>query len=159
MGRQATAYGDAMRAFVARVCKELVLEIDKELRKRGTGTPVDTGHARACWIPSVGSPVFSDPSGNDQSAHDAGVGAVLSFKLGDGVLYVSNAAPYIGLLNRGTSKQAPAMFIEACVDRAVARVQARYEGRIDLGRSQIQSGFGAPGAGNLASAYSPFGDD
>jgi len=161
MGRQAAAIGDRLRSELANACKALALEIDRELRRKGIGTPVDTGHARAGWVPSVGTPVLAEVTGTDSSAHDQGVAQVLTFKLGDGALWISNAVPYVPRLNRGHSKQAPPLFIEAAVDRALVTIQARYAKRIDISglASQIRSELGAPGADNLASAYSPFGED
>lgn len=161
MGRQAAAIGEQLRATVAQACIALALEIDKELRRSKVGTPVDTGHARAGWIPSVGSPNVTEVVGTDSSAHQAGVAQVLTFKLGAGVLWIASAVPYIRRLNEGHSKQAPALFVEAAIDRALVTIQARYAQRIDISplASQIRSELGAPGAGNLASAYSPFGED
>lgn len=157
MGKQAQAIGEQLRNELANACKALTLEIDKELRRKGIGTPVDTGHARANWVPSVNTPRIEEQPGTSSAAHDQGVAAVLSFKLGDGVLYVSNGVPYIRRLNEGHSKQAPALFIEAAVDRALATVQRRYAGKIDISglASQIRSQLGAPGAVNLAQAFNP----
>lgn len=164
MGAQSRAYGIAMRRVVEQACKALVLEINRELRKSGSGTPVDTGHARANWVPSVGQP-YDGEHGPAVAALDAaeGAAAVLSFKLGDGALYITNNVPYLNALNYGHSKQAPRLFIEACVDRAIAKVQARFEGRIDLDRVAILGSsaggmeyLGGELAGNMADAYSPF---
>jgi hypothetical protein len=161
MGRQAAAIGERLHSALADACKALALEIVRELKRRGVGTPVDTGHARANWIPSVGSPSTTEAPGNSTAAQDQGVAQVLSFKLGDGVLWVSNVVSYVPMLNRGSSKQAPALFIEAAVDRALTTVQQRFAKRIDISElaSGIRSQLGASGAENLASAYSPFGDD
>ncbi len=157
MGKQSAAIGDRLRAELATASKALILEIDKELRKRGTGTPVDTGHARANWVPSIGAQHAGVVEGD--AAHEAGVASVLGFKLEDGSLFVSNGVPYINRLNYGHSKQAPAMFIEACVDRALTKIQTRYAGKMDIAASAVRSQIGAAGAENMASAYSPFGGD
>lgn len=145
MGAQARAIGDRLKRHIESIFKALTLEIDKELRK---STPVDTGHARANWVPSVGSPHVAVVEG--LAAHAAGVGRVLRFKLGDGSLWVSNAVEYVQILNYGTSSQAPPLWIEAAVDRAVATIQQRYNVKIDIDR---------PVGEGLASAYSPFADD
>lgn len=159
MGAQARAIGERLRKQIESIFKALTLEIDKEMRRDPSqgGTPVDTGHARANWVPSVGTPhvgeVDSVRVANTigSSEHAAGVAQVLRFKLGDGALWVSNSVPYIEILNYGWSDQAPPLFIEAAVDRAVATISARYSVRIDVDRPT--------GAENLAAAYSPFGDD
>ncbi len=164
MGSQSAAIGEQLRNALAQACRALALEIDKELRRSGTGTPVDTGHARANWVPSIGTPALEEVEG--LSAHAAGVAAVLKFKLGDGALFISNGVPYINRLNYGHSKQAPRLFVEACIDRALSTIQARYAGRISIDRASVFAGsaggqeyLGGEAAANLASSYSPFGGD
>lgn len=125
MGAAADALQAKLNALIERSVKALILEVNRELRKRGTGTPVDTGHARAAWIPAVGAPTLVEPIGADSSLATAGAAQVMAFKLGQGVLYISNVVPYVKRLNQGHSKQAPALFIEACIARAVATVKAK----------------------------------
>lgn len=156
MGAKAAREAEKLRKALTQAPKALILEIDKELRKR---TPVDTGNARANWVPSVGSPA---PNGD----RAAGSAAVLAYQLEQGPLFVSNGVPYIRQLNNGHSKQAPALFVEAAVDEALARVQAKYGAAINLDRAAILGSLagganylGGEMAGNLASAYSPFGGD
>lgn len=160
MGKQSSAIGDALRKQVANAAKMLILEIDANLRRdpASGGTPVDTGHARANWVPSLGVPHSVIESG--EGAHDAGVAAVLGYLLGQGALYEANAVPYIESLNYGHSQQAPAMFVERCVAEALQTVQQHFAGRIDISSAAAgyTSAVGGAGAENLASAYSPFGD-
>lgn len=144
MGEQSRRIGERLRKHIEQIFKALVLEIDRELRK---STPVDTGFARANWVPSVGSPHVGEVL--DAAARTAGLTQVIAFKLGDGALWISNGTEYIEILNYGTSDQAPPMWIEAAVDRAVATIQARYSVSIDIDR---------PVGEGLASAYSPFDD-
>jgi hypothetical protein len=125
---QVAAIAARLRAEAAEAAKTLVLEIDANLR---AATPVDTGHARANWVPSVGEAFAAEAAGS--AAHDAGVAQVLSFKLGDGDLYETNNVPYIGRLIGGSSSQAPAGWDLAAVDQAQQTVQARYDGlQIDV---------------------------
>lgn len=153
MATESRAIGEKLRRHIEQIFKALTLEIDRELRK---STPVDTGHARANWVPSVGAPHVGEAdvvrvgSTIGSSAHASGVAEVLRFKLGDGDLWVSNAAPYIEILNYGWSDQAPRMFIEAAVERAIATINARYSVSISIDR---------PVGEGLASAYSPFDSD
>ncbi len=153
MGRQAKDIAARLRKHVEQVFKALTLEIDRELR---ISTPVDTGFARANWVPSVGAPHVGEAEtvrvGRTvgSSEHAAGVADVLKFKLDDGSTWVCNSAAYIQALNYGHSKQAPAMFIEAAVDRAIATVQTRFGVKIDVDR---------PVGEGLASAYNPLGED
>lgn len=149
MGAQAEAIGARLNRHIEQIFKALTLEIDRELR---IATPVDTGFARASWVPSVGSPHVGEVQkvGAGSSEHAAGVSQVLRFKLEDGSTWVCNSAEYIQALNYGHSQQAPAMFIEAAVDRAIATMEARFGVRIDVDRSVGEG---------LADAYNPLGDD
>ena len=125
MGEAADRLQAKLHAIVERAAKALILEVNRELKKRGTGTPVDTGHARASWIPAVGAPNLVEPVGADGSIAQAGVAQVMAFKLGQGMLYLSNVAPYISRLNQGWSQKAPALFVEMCIARAMATVKAK----------------------------------
>jgi hypothetical protein len=149
-----------LKQEAANAAKALILEIDANLRK---ATPVDTGHARASWVPSVGTPSSAEPSGRSDSEHEAGIGAVLRFRLEDNELYETNNAPYINQLNLGNSKQAPAGFVEAAIDQAQQTIQQRYDGlQIDVtstGGGTFSDQAGGEAAANLAEAYSPFGGE
>ncbi len=133
MGAQADAIIAKRRTLIGDVVKATLLEIDANLRRSPDqgGTPVATGWARANWVPALGSPHRGEVPADD-SAHDAGVASILKFVLGQGPLYESNSAPYINSLNYGHSKQAPAMFIERCVDEALQTMQQQLAGRLDL---------------------------
>lgn len=151
--------GDLTR-HVERAAKALILEIDANLKRSPAmgGTPVATGHARASWVPSVGSPSALEPSGASASANAAGIVQILSWKLDGGTLYLSNNAPYILRLNLGSSHQAPAGFIEACIDQAVATIKQKFGVAFDVrtsGAGTFSDEAGGIAAGNLADAYNP----
>ena len=77
-------------------------------------TPVDTGRARNSWVLSRDKNNFLDAKGGYTAAIGGpGLGPVSSTKIE--TLYATNGTPYIEDLNRGTSKQAPARFVEATV--------------------------------------------
>lgn len=92
-------------------------------------TPRDTGWARSNWISAKGRPpsLPDQPSGRPtsgdvgqaQAAQAAGAASLLSYRLQDGPVYISNHVPYIQSLNTGTSKQAGSEFVERAVERAV----------------------------------------
>lgn len=87
-------------------------------------TPVDTGWARANWIPSVTAPVQdTDGSpGNVQTGQQrAGQAQVLGYRLANGRTFVTNNVPYILRLNDGSSTQAPRGFVEAAIRKALTR--------------------------------------
>jgi hypothetical protein len=154
MGEAADRLQRKLESLIERAAKALILEVNRELRRKGTGTPVDTGHARAAWIPAVGAPNLVEPVGADSSLASAGTAQVMAFKLGGGMLYLSNVAPYIGRLNNGWSQQAPALFVELHRDgdgrsrrrRASTSGSRRVHGRLRRRRGR-----------NLADAFSPFG--
>lgn len=125
MGEAADRLQAKLYSLIERAAKALILEVNRELRKRGTGTPVDTGHARASWIPAVGAPTLLEPVGADSSLAAAGAARVMAFKLGQGMLFISNVAPYISRLNAGHSKQAPALFVERAIAAAIATIKAK----------------------------------
>lgn len=147
-----------MRNEAAQIVKFITLAIDRKLRSnpnRG-GTPVDTGHARANWVPSVSEPHTGVVDGVSSGTHDAGVIAVLSYKLADGPCFVTNNVPYILNLNDGSSTQQPAGFIERAIAEAVQDARDKF-GNVNVSAGTRQS-LGAEMAGNVASAYNPLGD-
>lgn len=155
MTRQSRAIGESLRAHTTRAIQTFTLEILRNLRRNPSrgGTPVDTGHARANWTLSAGAPAFGAVTGKG----DGGVASVIAWDLGDGPLFVNNNAPYILRLNDGHSKQAPAGFIERAIDEALAMVNRKFrDASIVIGTADS---IGGDAASNLASAYSPFGDD
>ena len=148
----------ALEKQVAKTAVALALQIDRNLRRAPSagGTPVDTGHARANWVPSVGVPHTSDV--DSDSAHAAGVAAVIGYQLGSGPIYVSNAAKYVERLNMGSSQQAPAGFVERCIDEAEQAVQAKMNTPIGMSSTSADDAGGRAAVG-IADAYSPFGGD
>jgi hypothetical protein len=159
MGAQAARISERLQKEIAHACKMLVLELVRELKR---ATPVDTGNARWNWIPSVGVRSTQEADGPDLAS--LGLERVLAYTLSSGALWVSNVVPYIEALNYGHSAQAPAGFVEAAIDRAISTVRQKLSRRgsfIDLAplQAQIRDELGGQTAGNLASAYSPFGGD
>lgn len=117
-----------MDAFVERLITKITLDVTANLIET---TPVDTGWARANWIPKIGSPVVEDLSAitptsqaasgaaGRQQAGLAGVAAGYRIQLGS--VFISNNVPYISDLNDGTSQQQPAGFVQRAVAKAVTR--------------------------------------
>jgi hypothetical protein len=101
--RQAAAIEEKTRARAGMLFRALVIEADRRLREK---TPVDTGHARGNWNIGVGAP---DDAVNDRT-EGAGPGSARAappMEIGD-TAFVTNAVPYIGELEKGHSRQAPA---------------------------------------------------
>ena len=91
---------------------EITLEVTDELTRE---TPVDTGHAKSNWIPSVGSfsglPVGSQDSVS-RSEQSAGESRVHSYRLEQGKAFIVNNVGYISQIIN--SRQ-----VEVAIDRAL----------------------------------------
>lgn len=88
-------------------------------------TPVDTGRARGNWQTSLNSPANGESGLLDQTGQTAlarGRAAVAGKQYGQPI-YIVNNAPYIALLNAGSSKQAPANFVEIAIQTALAGIR------------------------------------
>lgn len=111
--------------FTNRLVAKIALDANSNLIE---ATPIDTGWARANWIPNVGRPSGpSQPEGgatpnvsaarSQQSSGEADI--LTSYTIERGRIYISNGVPYITRLNDGHSNQAPAGFVEQAVDKAL----------------------------------------
>lgn len=100
-------------------------------------TPVDQGRARSNWIASLDKPTLEpieayspgDALGigegaNAQAAMNQAQGVAAQY---DGAknseVHITNNLPYIGVLNDGSSAQAPAGFIQEAVAKGVGAVR------------------------------------
>lgn len=103
-------------------------------------TPVDTSTALSNWQVSLEAPKLNfinayvpgylGYTASESIAQAQSVGnMVLSKKKPGQTIYITNNAPYIRDLNSGTSKQAPAGFVEAAMLVARKRMP-----KIDLGK-------------------------
>jgi hypothetical protein len=99
-------------------------------------TPVDTGRAISNWQASVGPRAVSyrtaavpGKKGSTQQASVSEaiarmVSAISGYRAGkEKSIHISNGAPYIGKLNRGSSTQAPAGFVEKAIQRGRAAIR------------------------------------
>ena len=73
-------------------------------------TPVDTGRARAGWLITVNAPSEEVPP-EGKYTYSAGLPNVPAVTINDRY-FITNNVPYIGRLNEGYSRQAPARFVE-----------------------------------------------
>lgn len=124
MSAQSDALVAQLAALAADDVKRLVFETTANLVET---TPVDTGWARANWIPSIGEPedaTFGERTAVSSDAQEAGIADMLGYQLAAGPAYVSNNVDYIDHLNDGTSTKAPAGFVESAIERGVQTVQA-----------------------------------
>lgn len=96
----------APKAIVLKLQRVMILEAIKRLIQK---TPVDTGHARGSWQTEQGSGTAFDISRPDKSGGNAQQEAgLVAARLDDFALVtIFNNAPYIVVLESGSSKQAP----------------------------------------------------
>lgn len=126
---------DALEEAVETVVKYVTLETWSNLREppQAGGTPVDTGFARASWVPSVGQG-SSAVGGSRQVVSDAaaqqGAAQVMVYKLFQGQAFVTTNVDYVAKLNGGSSQQAPAGFVDSAVARAVNTIESAFGGKL-----------------------------
>lgn len=112
----------------------------RALRRLVWATPVDKGVARSNWRVGIGAaptaviPAYApgrhlgiNETANGQAAINAGIARINGFSPGQGralkkSISIANNTPYIGALNAGSSKQAPAGFVEVALDEARATI-------------------------------------
>lgn len=98
-----------------------------------SASPVDTGFFRSKWTPAIGGPETSG-SGRRPEPREAAVQKATmlisqnaqvsaqitsSYKVSGGAVWIVNNTVYGPELNRGSSAQAPAMFVQRAVLQAV----------------------------------------
>lgn len=131
-------------SFMLNVAKNVPNEVDKVVQATGKAvlksvtdsTPIDTGAAVSNWQASqdggtgVIDPLSPGVKGstaqeNRDAAYSQGVAQIDEYHTTDGVgtLHVANAVTYIEDLNNGTSRQAPAGFVDTAVLEGVAAAQ------------------------------------
>lgn len=119
----------ALNQFLGRIVAEISTEVVAELVAT---TPVDTGWAQSNWITTLGS-ARTDPVGTyaaalagsvSYAAQKLGLALVApgAYNIKKGPVYITNNVPYIGLLNTGSSAQAPDMFVQIAIAAAITRV-------------------------------------
>ena len=103
---------DDLEEFAVNSMRALALNF---IRNVTYASPVDTGRFRANWTFSVGTPSEAySPRRTNVAANLKNQNTTIEkiFLYSDSVLWVSNNLPYALRLNQGSSKQAPAFFVE-----------------------------------------------
>lgn len=105
-----------LRARADRACRAIALEATGRIVLR---TPVDTGRARGNWQGYVGESVLKEYDlEKKDKAGTTTVNAALTSLSNFGVgkkWWITNGLPYIGVLEHGSSKQAPTGMIAVTV--------------------------------------------
>lgn len=116
-----------LEQFSEREIIRLSLEVTANLIE---ATPVDTGWARANWVPSIGQ-AYEAAVGNGgdpgqvssmRKKQSSGKAELAGYKLTKGPIFVTNNVPYIQKLNEGSSAQAPSGFVQQQVEKAIKTV-------------------------------------
>jgi len=125
---------EALNGAATQIIRALVLDIVANLTRAPSegGTPVDTGWARANWIPVLGRPsrrAAARPGDDEQTRgaaaalgaqQQSAVAAIATgYRLSQGRITIANNVPYIVPLNEGSSRQAPAGFVQQNIIKAV----------------------------------------
>ncbi len=138
---------------IGQIAATIPEEADKTVRRAALAadqavvmaTPVDTGRARSNWIAGLDAPAGeartayapgkegSTSGPNTQAALDQASEAIAGY---DGEVnsevHLTNNLPYIGVLNDGSSAQAPAGFVQSAVQAGTAVVKAaRFLANVD----------------------------
>lgn len=107
-------------AYRIQIKKAMKIGIIEALRQVTISTPVDTGRARWSWFLSVKVPSAElPPEGKYRVPQTTERIKALeqNFTVSD-TLYLTNNVPYVPDLNEGSSKQAPARFVEKSAEIA-----------------------------------------
>lgn len=126
---------DQFSKKMGRVASKIPENADKIVRKVAMAidqtvvlaTPVDKGRARMNWIAALDTAASetteaADPSGGAAIAQAAGVVAGYDGDVNQEV-HITNNLPYIGPLNDGSSRQAPAGFVQQAVRAGASAVR------------------------------------
>lgn len=108
-------FGEEVRITHRQLCQRIALDIDQRLV---LATPVKSGRARSNWLPSVARPRLDQVDPRSDAEIVAEAQSVIAGAPEFPLIYLSNNLPYIQRLNDGSSKQAPAAFVETAIDGA-----------------------------------------
>jgi uncharacterized protein CbrC (UPF0167 family) len=108
-----------MESEVARFISDAAVDVVTEVAQ---ATPIRTGQAQSNWLTAVGKkfPYYQANEGDNSGWYDSvewAKNALKTVKYND-VIHITNNVPYIVKLNRGTSAQAPALFVQLSVLKA-----------------------------------------
>lgn len=130
MGQESDRVVAALERTVARTVTKISLDIVANLVRAPSedGTPLDTGWASANWIPAIRSASRFDgdrylPDEGDvaeaKGEQQQGQAKLLTYRLGQGSVFVSNNVPYVPKLNDRGGKETQPGFIERAIDKAL----------------------------------------
>ena len=108
---------DKVGIRVSQVHRAVALTVVDDLVKN---TPVLTGRARSNWQANLSKPnnSIADAKSEEEAIGEAGDNIGKHIPGQD--IYITNNLKYIGLLNDGSSKKQPALFVERAIKRGEA---------------------------------------
>ena len=109
-----------LKEFVADLVVKVSVNVTAELEDR---TPKDTGWAASNWVPAIGvrnNEPFGSKLAVSTSAQEAGKAILIGTYALPQIVHVTNPVSYIEDLNSGTSKKAPADFVQTAIATAIA---------------------------------------
>ena len=118
----------ALDQFTEGIVRRIGANVTAELIR---STPVDTGWARANWVPSIGvafegnqDVTAPEPTNVAIAAgqQQAGIASFTGYRIDLGTVIIANNVPYIQRLNDGSSQQAPPMFVEMSIERGIRSI-------------------------------------
>ena len=119
---------DEFDKAVTRVVQGLTLDITADLQET---TPFDTGWAAANWIPNIGGQFSQSPVGErirgkiDVATQQTAIAKIATqFRVGPPI-HITNNVPYIQKLNKGSSKKAPAGYVDSIIEKNVKKYGGR----------------------------------
>lgn len=105
------------------VIRRLAFELSSSVVRM---TPVKTGRARANWLPMIGALPVSTTEATDKSGGGAinrAKNVIANFTVGT-VYYCANNLPYIGVLEDGSSTQAPSGMVHLSMLQLMSRLES-----------------------------------
>ena len=102
--------------------RKIALEIFRELIET---TPIDTGRAKAGW--NMGPMLTNNVPPKDKSGYGYDVSMNVNPSMAPQnapIIYIYNNVEYIGILNTGSSTQAPREFVQIAIDKVVGGISA-----------------------------------
>ncbi len=112
-----------LERFVEQIMVKITLDLTANLIQ---ATPVDTGWARANWIPEIGVreiepaiPPAAGGSAGATAAQSLAVSTVIAQYSFPEKIQVGNGVPYIEILNDGHSAQAPSGFVQRSINKTL----------------------------------------
>lgn len=103
---QLKRFADKAKRRPVEAQRQIFIELSRRVIVR---TPVDTGRAKANWLPAIGQPVLATTEATDKAGTQtvAKVAATAAAVKGDQTLFLTNSLPYALPLEYGHSQQSP----------------------------------------------------